>query len=71
VTDRLKKQDIDGDGLVDNGGFADQTYDAWTVVGARYLNDIISCGIFGFFAVHIVEVYISHHFGLVWKWLEL
>jgi uncharacterized protein (DUF608 family) len=36
VTDRLKKQDTDGDGLVDNGGFADQTYDAWTVVGARY-----------------------------------
>jgi uncharacterized protein (DUF608 family) len=35
VTDRLKHQDIDGDGLVDNGGFADQTYDAWTVVGAR------------------------------------
>ena len=36
MTDRLKKQDTDGDGLVDNGGFADQTYDAWTVVGARY-----------------------------------
>ena len=32
MTDRLKKQDKDGDGLVDNGGFADQTYDAWTVV---------------------------------------
>jgi uncharacterized protein (DUF608 family) len=38
VTDRLKKQDTDGDGLVDNGGFADQTYDAWTVVGARYFS---------------------------------
>jgi non-lysosomal glucosylceramidase len=35
VTDRVKKQDVDGDGLVDNGGFADQTYDAWTVTGAR------------------------------------
>jgi non-lysosomal glucosylceramidase len=35
----LKKQDTDGDGLVDNGGFADQTYDAWTVVGARYCFD--------------------------------
>jgi len=34
VTDRLKTQDTDGDGLVDNGGFADQTYDAWTVTGA-------------------------------------
>jgi uncharacterized protein (DUF608 family) len=36
VTDRLKEQDTDDDGLVDNGGFADQTYDAWTVVGARF-----------------------------------
>ncbi|CAF4727784.1 unnamed protein product [Rotaria sp. Silwood1] len=34
VTDRVKKQDTDGDGLVDNGGFADQTYDAWTATGA-------------------------------------
>ncbi|CAF2719013.1 unnamed protein product [Rotaria sp. Silwood2] len=34
VTDRVKKQDTDGDGLVDNGGFADQTYDAWAVTGA-------------------------------------
>jgi non-lysosomal glucosylceramidase len=32
----MKKQDTDGDGLVDNGGYADQTYDAWTVTGARY-----------------------------------
>jgi uncharacterized protein (DUF608 family) len=35
VTDRIKTQDVDGDGLIDNGGFADQTYDAWTVHGAR------------------------------------
>jgi uncharacterized protein (DUF608 family) len=41
VTDRLKKQDTDGDGLVNNGGFADQTYDAWTAVGARYWNNMI------------------------------
>ena len=33
--DRLKQQDTDGDGLVDNGGFPDQTFDAWTVTGAR------------------------------------
>jgi len=27
--------DTDGDGIIDNSGFADQTYDAWSVVGAR------------------------------------
>jgi len=35
VTDRVRRQDTDGDGIIDNGGFADQTYDAWTVTGAR------------------------------------
>lgn len=34
----MRKQDVDGDGLIDNGGFADQTYDAWTVVGARHVS---------------------------------
>lgn len=29
-------QDSDGDGLIDNSGFADQTYDAWIVSGPRY-----------------------------------
>ena len=28
-------QDCDGDGLIDNSGFADQTYDAWIVSGPR------------------------------------
>ena len=27
--------DVDGDGLIENGGFADQTFDAWTATGAR------------------------------------
>lgn len=27
--------DTDNDGLIENGGFADQTYDAWVVNGAR------------------------------------
>lgn len=27
--------DTDGDGLIENSGFADQTYDAWAVRGAR------------------------------------
>lgn len=27
--------DTDGDGLIENSGFADQTYDAWPVTGPR------------------------------------
>jgi non-lysosomal glucosylceramidase len=27
--------DVDGDGIIDNSGFADQTFDAWTATGAR------------------------------------
>jgi len=33
----MKTQDVDGDGIIDNSGFADQTYDAWTVLGARLI----------------------------------
>jgi len=29
------KFDTDNDGLIENGGIADQTYDAWVVDGAR------------------------------------
>lgn len=29
------KFDTDNDGLIENSGFADQTYDAWVVHGAR------------------------------------
>lgn len=29
------KFDTDNDGLIENGGFADQTYDAWVVNGPR------------------------------------
>lgn len=29
------KFDLDGDGLIENSGFADQTYDGWTVTGPR------------------------------------
>ena len=32
-----KKLDTDGDGIIDNSGFPDQTYDAWTVTGARWV----------------------------------
>lgn len=31
--DYLKKYDTDGDGLIENGGFPDQTYDEWTARG--------------------------------------
>lgn len=27
--------DTDGDGLIENSGFADQTFDAWPVTGPR------------------------------------
>lgn len=30
------KFDQDGDGLIENSGFADQTYDGWTVTGPRW-----------------------------------
>lgn len=30
------KFDLDGDGLIENSGYADQTYDGWTVTGPRW-----------------------------------
>lgn len=36
-----KKWDVDDDGIIDNGGFADQTFDAWTMTGARYHSDSV------------------------------
>lgn len=35
VMETAKKWDVDDDGIIDNGGFADQTFDAWTMTGAR------------------------------------
>jgi non-lysosomal glucosylceramidase len=35
VMAKAVSQDSDGDGLIDNSGFADQTYDAWIVSGPR------------------------------------
>lgn len=29
--------DADGDGLIENGGFPDQTYDAWVMTGPRFV----------------------------------
>ncbi|XP_028329722.1 non-lysosomal glucosylceramidase isoform X1 [Gouania willdenowi] len=33
VMDSEKKFDLDGDGLIENSGYPDQTYDGWTVTG--------------------------------------
>ena len=30
--------DVDDDGLIDNSGFADQTFDTWIVTGARLVS---------------------------------
>ena len=35
VMEHSLRWDTDGDGIIDNAGFADQTYDAWSVTGAR------------------------------------
>ena len=35
VMEHSLRWDTDNDGIIDNAGFADQTYDAWTVTGAR------------------------------------
>lgn len=31
------KFDKDGDGLIENSGYADQTYDGWIVTGPRFV----------------------------------
>ena len=51
------KQDKDGDGLIENSGAADQTFDGWCVLGPRLVVTrqkllvsnfcIYFCGIFG------------------------
>ena len=33
---RCLEWDTDGDGMIENGGFPDQTYDAWEMSGVRY-----------------------------------
>lgn len=35
--------DTDGDGLIENSGFADQTYDAWVATGARWVTGQEPC----------------------------
>lgn len=31
----LRDWDVDGDGCIENSGFADQTYDVWVMTGTR------------------------------------
>lgn len=33
--------DRDGDGLIENSGFADQTFDAWVMSGARLVANVV------------------------------
>lgn len=35
VMDHSITFDKDGDGLIENGGFPDQTYDSWVMTGPR------------------------------------
>jgi uncharacterized protein (DUF608 family) len=36
AVDYMLQFDKDGDGMIENEGFPDQTYDAWLVKGVRY-----------------------------------
>lgn len=40
------KFDKDQDGLIENGGYADQTYDAWVTTGPRLVGGSGEVGIF-------------------------
>lgn len=44
VMNKTMMYDTDGDGLIENSGFADQTYDAWPVTGPRYRSFLHSVG---------------------------
>lgn len=36
LMNRCLEWDTDDDGMIENGGFPDQTYDAWEMNGVRY-----------------------------------
>jgi hypothetical protein len=56
---------VDKDGIIDNAGFAGQTYDAWTVTSARCKYTLLSHSMvdvfFIFSAVHILLM-------VLWSW---
>ncbi len=35
IRDGIERWDTDRDGLIENSGFADQTYDMWVMTGSR------------------------------------
>lgn len=37
VMEKAQTWDRDGDGMIENAGFPDQTYDLWTMTGPRYI----------------------------------
>lgn len=37
VVKRAQNWDVDGDGLIENSNFPDQTYDTWVMNGSRYV----------------------------------
>lgn len=43
LVESSKVWDVDGDGIIDNGGYADQTFDAWVMKGARYSYANFNC----------------------------
>lgn len=38
VMEKSESWDKDGDGLIENSGFPDQTYDSWVMTGPRSAN---------------------------------
>ena len=38
VVEKAVSWDRNGDGLIENSGFADQTFDAWVMAGSRYVH---------------------------------
>lgn len=38
MDEAIKHWDTDGDGMIENFGVADQTYDAWRMVGVRFVH---------------------------------
>ena len=39
VVEKAVSWDRNGDGLIENSGFADQTFDAWVMAGSRYVRE--------------------------------
>ena len=40
VVEKAVSWDRNGDGLIENSGFADQTFDAWVMAGSRYVHGV-------------------------------